>query len=183
VRFLQMKSTILQLGLVRIAPKEKGRNDHLLFYLKIETELLKIMCKNTIPSSILGLLKRLIDMKMKKAVLFMLLFLPSIIKAYDGSVYSNSLHGSQVASSRGYYDRNRLTCATGSEFKLGTKLRITYKNRSVIVVVNDRIGRRFYGKRIDLSGKAFKQLYPKYNFSDKTGTLLKNIKVEKLTNP
>jgi len=115
---------------------------------------------------------------MKRITIALLILLSSLCLSYDGSVYSNSLHGSRVATSRGHYDRKKLSCATGPEFRLGTVLRVSYKGRSVVVVVNDRIGKRFYGKRVDLSGKAFKELYPKYNYSDKTGTLLKNIKVE-----
>lgn len=110
---------------------------------------------------------------------YFLLLLPSLSFSYDASVYSAHLKGSRQATSRfGRYDPKALTCATGTQFPIGTHLKISWKGKSVIVTVTDRIARRFYKKRIDLSGAAFKALYSKYNYTDRTGTILKNIKVE-----
>jgi len=43
-------------------------------------------------------------------------------------------------------------------FPLGSILRISYKGKSIVVRVNDRIGKRFAKTRIDLSIGAFKKL-------------------------
>lgn len=87
------------------------------------------------------------------------------------SVYSNYFHG-RVTASRAVYDRNRMTCATNM-YPLGTYLEIEYKGRKSTVKVTDRIHPRFAKTRIDLSGAAFRSLYPKYDMRDSTGTLLK----------
>ena len=63
-----------------------------------------------------------------------------------------------MANGRRFQD-NALTCAARL-YPLGARLRVTnIKNhRSVIVIVADRIGRRFATKRIDLSKGAFCQI-------------------------
>jgi len=57
------------------------------------------------------------------------------------------------------FNENALTCAT-RDFRLEETLKITNinNNKSVIVKVTDRIGKRFAGKRIDLSKAAFNQI-------------------------
>lgn len=58
------------------------------------------------------------------------------------------------------FDENAFTCAT-RDFPLKTRLRITNikdKNKSVEVEVTDKIGKRFAGKRIDLSKRAFMEI-------------------------
>ena len=59
------------------------------------------------------------------------------------------------------FNEQALTCAT-RDFKLNTLLKVTNcKNKkTVLVKVTDRIGRRFKGKRIDLSKRAFAQIAP-----------------------
>lgn len=70
-------------------------------------------------------------------------------------------HGKRSLMANGKeFDEQALTCASGKEYPLGTRLRVTYKAKSVVVVVTDRIARRFYGKRIDLSRGAFGKLAP-----------------------
>lgn len=65
-----------------------------------------------------------------------------------------------------------LTCASNNH-KFGTKLELRYKGRAVVVTVTDRMDRRLGMKRIDLSGAAFRALHPRYDMTDRTGTLLR----------
>jgi len=58
------------------------------------------------------------------------------------------------------FDENALTCAS-CDFPLKTKLRVTTvkdPKKSVIVEVTDRTNKRFKGKRVDLSKRAFGEL-------------------------
>jgi hypothetical protein len=58
------------------------------------------------------------------------------------------------------FDENALTCAS-CDFPLKTKLRVTMvkdTKKSVIVEVSDRTNKRFKGKRIDLSKRAFMEI-------------------------
>ena len=63
-----------------------------------------------------------------------------------------------MANGRLFKD-NGLTCACRL-YPLGSRLKVTnIKNgRSVVLLVADRIGKRFANKRIDLSVGAFKQI-------------------------
>jgi rare lipoprotein A (peptidoglycan hydrolase) len=58
-----------------------------------------------------------------------------------------------------YFRDDNYTCAT-RDFPLGTNLRVTNRDsgKSVYVKVTDRINKRFAGKRIDLSKRAFSQI-------------------------
>lgn len=51
------------------------------------------------------------------------------------------------------FDENALTCATGKQYPLGSRLLVTNKanGKSVVCVVSDRISRRFYTTRVDSS--------------------------------
>ncbi len=100
----------------------------------------------------------------------------------QASYYSNdSLHkegtwaksAGRMANGR-VFDENALTCATRL-YPLGTHLIITNlaNNKSVVVVVTDRIGKRFAKTRIDLSKGAFLRIA-----SLKTGKV--PIKVDKI---
>ena len=58
------------------------------------------------------------------------------------------------------FDENSFTCASW-DFPLKTKLKVTNvkePKKSVIVEVTDRTNKRFKGKRIDLSKRAFAQI-------------------------
>ncbi len=72
------------------------------------------------------------------------------------SVYSDSLAGSKMANGE-KYDPNKLAVAS-NDWKLGTKLRITYGEKSVVVTVTDRMARRFSGKRVDASRRVWRTL-------------------------
>lgn len=75
--------------------------------------------------------------------------------------YGESWRGRKMANGKPY-DPDALTCASWS-YPLGSKLRITHQNHSVVVEVTDRGGRnRWYqfGKTIDLTPTAFARLAP-----------------------
>lgn len=55
------------------------------------------------------------------------------------------------------FSDNNYTCATRL-YTLGTYLLVSQGNKSVRVLVTDRIGKRFANKRIDLSKRAFEQI-------------------------
>jgi rare lipoprotein A len=72
------------------------------------------------------------------------------------SVYSDSLAGRKMANGK-KYDLDALTVAS-NDWKLGTKLRLTYGEKSVVVTVTDRMARRFSGKRVDASRRVWRTL-------------------------
>ncbi len=79
----------------------------------------------------------------------------------QASWYGDELAGRRMANGQ-RFDPSKLTCASW-DFPLGTKLKISNKNRSVFVTVTDRgPAKRLYqkGRKIDLSEFAFKQLAP-----------------------
>ena len=80
---------------------------------------------------------------------------------YKATWYGDALHGHKTASGE-IFDKNKLTCAATSIYKLGQYLELTnIKNgNSVIVKVNDRGGFSKYGIHLDLSEGAFKKLAP-----------------------
>lgn len=65
-----------------------------------------------------------------------------------------------MANGRQFSDNN-LTCASW-DYPLGSTVKVTRSDTqaSVVVLVTDRTARRFKGKRIDLSPRAFSQLAP-----------------------
>lgn len=63
----------------------------------------------------------------------------------------------QITASGEVFKNGAMTCACRM-FPLGSILRISYKGKSIVVRVNDRIGKRFAKTRIDLSIGAFKKL-------------------------
>ena len=87
-------------------------------------------------------------------------------QAYEASWYSRAalVRDGQdkithfiMANGKEFKDEG-LTVAAGKQFKLGTILRITNieNGKSVIVEVADRIGKRFYETRLDLSPAAMR---------------------------
>jgi rare lipoprotein A (peptidoglycan hydrolase) len=57
------------------------------------------------------------------------------------------------------FSDDNFTCASW-DFKLGDRLLVRTNDKEVIVIVTDRTHRRFKGRRIDLSPKAFSLLAP-----------------------
>ena len=80
-------------------------------------------------------------------------------KTYKVSWYGGFHHGRKTASGE-VFDKNKLTCAAVSTYKLGSYLEVTNpKNgKSVVVKVNDRGGFAKYGRELDLSEAAFKKI-------------------------
>lgn len=70
----------------------------------------------------------------------------------------NYHHGRKMANGK-IFDKNSLTCAHNS-YPFGTKLKVSYQGKSVIVTVTDRGGFNKLGRVIDLSEGAFKKLAP-----------------------
>jgi rare lipoprotein A (peptidoglycan hydrolase) len=64
-----------------------------------------------------------------------------------------------MANGKEFFDEG-LTCAAGKQYKLNTYLRIRNNDngKEVVVKVTDRLNRRFYQTRIDLSKYAFSQI-------------------------
>lgn len=74
------------------------------------------------------------------------------------SHYGGKHSGKRMANGK-IFDKNALTCAH-NKYPFGTKLRVSYKGKSVIVTVTDRGGFNKLGRLIDLSEGAFKKLAP-----------------------
>lgn len=74
------------------------------------------------------------------------------------SYYSDQYVGKAMANGKPF-DQAKLTCAT-NDWPLGTKLRVRYNERTVDVVVTDRIHPRYSKVRIDLTTSAFRRLSP-----------------------
>ena len=74
------------------------------------------------------------------------------------SHYGGRHHGKKMANGK-IFDKNALTCAHNS-YPFGTKLKVSYQGKSVIVTVTDRGGFNKLGRVIDLSEGAFKKLAP-----------------------
>lgn len=71
------------------------------------------------------------------------------------SWYGPGFHGRKTASGE-RFNQNALTAAHKS-LKFGTRVRVTYKGRSVIVRINDR-GPFVHGRSIDLSRAAARSI-------------------------
>lgn len=74
------------------------------------------------------------------------------------SHYGGRHHDRKMANGN-IFDKNALTCAHNS-YPFGTKLKVSYQGKSVVVTVTDRGGFNKLGRVIDLSEGAFKKLAP-----------------------
>lgn len=91
------------------------------------------------------------------AALFLLLLLPGYVRAADpcqpmlASWYGPGFHGRTAASGQ-RFDQNAMTAAHKS-LPFGTKLRVSYGSKTVVVRINDR--GPYHGRRqLDLSSAA-----------------------------
>lgn len=91
------------------------------------------------------------------AALFLLLLLPGHVRAIEpcqsmlASWYGPGFHGRMAASGQ-RFDQNAMSAAHKS-LPFGTKLRVTYGGKSVVVRINDR--GPYHGRRqLDLSSAA-----------------------------
>lgn len=98
----------------------------------------------------------------------LLLFLASTshAKTFQASYYSKASlikektrkpGQAQIMANGKPFNENNPTCAS-LDYPLGTILAVKYKNKTIKVRVTDRLNRRFKGRRIDLSKKAFSML-------------------------
>lgn len=74
------------------------------------------------------------------------------------SWYGNAHHG-RLTASGAVYDQWGLSAAHMTA-PFGTRFRVTYGEKSVVVTVNDRGNFAKYGRAIDLSRGAFRKLAP-----------------------
>lgn len=93
-----------------------------------------------------------------KLILF-ILFIPAICSAQIASWYGEE-HRGKLMANRKPFDPDKLTAASWF-YDLGTKVRVTHRNKSVVVTIEDRgpakrLVRR--GRKIDLSQAAFAKL-------------------------
>jgi len=72
------------------------------------------------------------------------------------STYSDYYIGRKMSNGVSYYP-DKLTVAS-NDWKLGSRLRITYNGKSVTATVTDRMHRRFSGIRVDASTAVWKAL-------------------------
>jgi rare lipoprotein A len=74
------------------------------------------------------------------------------------------------------FDETAMTCAAGKQYKLGSRILVTNlaNGKSIVVTVTDRIGKRFYNSRIDLSKGAFLRL-------DSLNKGIINVKIDKVS--
>lgn len=69
---------------------------------------------------------------------------------FTGSVYSDYYVGRKTANGE-VFSQSKMTCAS-NDYPLGTKLLVTHPNGNTVTVkVNDRMHKRFTGKRIDFA--------------------------------
>ena len=101
----------------------------------------------------------------------LILAAPAMWHPVTFSVYATRYHG-RTAANGSRYDHKKLTAASNNH-PFGTVLELRYKGRTVRVTVTDRMAKGLGRTRIDLSGAAFRALNPRYDMTDKTGTLLR----------
>lgn len=58
------------------------------------------------------------------------------------------------------FEPEKFTAACWSDFKMGTKFKVSYGDRNIVVTCNDRGGFKKLGRMLDLSSGSFKQLAP-----------------------
>ena len=78
---------------------------------------------------------------------------------YSKGVMANGKQFTECSISK-YNGLEVFVCATSKQYKLGTYLKVTNNanGKSILAKVTDRIGKRFKGKRIDLSKGAFSKI-------------------------
>jgi rare lipoprotein A len=92
------------------------------------------------------------------AILFLLLLIVAVCRGDSGvaSWYGSECAGRPMANGQPF-NPTRLTCAAWN-WPLGTRLRVTVGQKSVVVLLTDRGPARRLHRLIDLSEAAFKQL-------------------------
>lgn len=75
-------------------------------------------------------------------------------------VVSTSITGNISWYAKGLKNPEALTTACWAEYPKGTKFKVTFNSKSVVVTCNDRGNFKQMGRMLDLSSGAFKQLAP-----------------------
>jgi len=97
-------------------------------------------------------------MKKTFAIIFLIVLACAVCRAEIASWYGDECAGKLTASGQ-LFNPKAITCASRS-YPLGTRLRVSYGNKSCIVFVTDRGPAKRLHRDIDLSEAAFKQLAP-----------------------
>lgn len=98
----------------------------------------------------------------KLLILVMISTLMSFDKMiHKASYYGDYHHGKKTANGE-IFDKNKLTCAATKRYDIGDILEVTNvdNGKTVVVRVNDRGAFAKYGRTLDLSEAAFKQIAP-----------------------
>ena len=99
---------------------------------------------------------------MRKLIIIMFVIFTNLLfsqKLVKITWYGSKYHGNKTASGE-IFNKNKLTCAAGNQYKFGQLLQLynPVNGKSVIVKVTDRGEFEKYGIHLDLSEEAFKQL-------------------------
>lgn len=95
------------------------------------------------------------------------------------SVYASKYDGRVTRYGRTYDHWHGLTCASNNPAHKNRTLKVTYKGKSLTLMVTDTGGDKRLGyTRLDISGKAMKYFSPKWNGKDRGAPLLKGATVE-----
>ena len=94
-----------------------------------------------------------------KCLILILLCLFTLLNT--GIVYANQTTIAKVSwYAKGLKNPQAFTTACWAEYPKGTKFKVTYNSKSVIVVCSDRGNFKQMGRMLDLSSGAFKSLAP-----------------------
>lgn len=81
--------------------------------------------------------------------------------SWYGQEYCDKYSPACITASGEKFDDSDFTCACGRDIPLGTRLRVTYQDKSVVVRCNDRGSfQAKYGRSLDLAKAAFAELAP-----------------------
>ena len=91
----------------------------------------------------------------------MALFILGVMFQSTHTVSWYDLHGRRMANGK-IFNRTEMTCAASSKYKMGEVLevRAVKTMKKVVVTVTDRGGFEKKGITLDLSPRAFRQLFP-----------------------
>lgn len=84
-------------------------------------------------------------------------------REYKVSYYGNDVcRGKAICRTANgeLFNEEKLTAACWNEFPFGTRFRVTYNNRFIVVICNDRGNFKKLGRFLDLSKGSFKSIAP-----------------------
>lgn len=80
--------------------------------------------------------------------------------SWYGNEFCRQFNPSCRTASGEIFDDSKFTCACDNSYPLGTTLRFTYQDKSVVARCNDRGNFKGYGRTADLSKASFESLAP-----------------------